>query len=58
MSQLAFFGGPQAITKEAGDIFNWPIVTKEDEDAVLDVLHGEFSRLPLPLVRAHYLPPR
>ncbi len=37
-SPLALFGGPKTITLDPGDIFNWPIVTKEDEDAVLDVL--------------------
>jgi dTDP-4-amino-4,6-dideoxygalactose transaminase len=38
MSELAIFGGPKAVTKEPGDLFTWPIVTKEDEEAVLDVL--------------------
>ncbi len=38
MSQLAIFGGPKAITKPAGNLFTWPIITKEDEDAVLEVL--------------------
>jgi dTDP-4-amino-4,6-dideoxygalactose transaminase len=37
-SQLAIFGGPKAIKSDPGDIFTWPIITKEDEDAVLDVL--------------------
>ena len=36
--QLAIFGGPKAVTKDPGDIFTWPITTKEDEEAVLDVL--------------------
>ena len=31
-------GGPRAITREPGDLFSWPIVTREDEEAVLDVL--------------------
>ena len=35
---LAINGGPKALTKDAGDIFKWPIVTKADENAVLDVL--------------------
>ncbi len=39
MSELAIFGGPKAITRDPEDMFLWPIVTKEDEDAVLDVLH-------------------
>ena len=38
MSELAIFGGPQAITKPAENLFTWPIITKEDEDAVLEVL--------------------
>ena len=39
MSELAIFGGPKAITADIGDMFTWPIVTKEDEDAIMDVLH-------------------
>jgi len=38
MSQLAIFGGPKAITLEPRDAFKWPIVTNEDEDAVVQVL--------------------
>ena len=38
MSELAVLGGPRAITREPGDLFSWPIVTREDEEAVLDVL--------------------
>ena len=34
----AIRGGPMAVTCDAGDIFKWPIVTREDEEAVLDVL--------------------
>jgi len=36
--KLALFGGPKAVTKDPGDIFTWPIVTDEDEDAALEVL--------------------
>lgn len=39
MSTLAINGGPKAVQTDPGDIFTWPIVTKEDEDAILDVLH-------------------
>lgn len=39
MSELAIFGGPKAITSDPGDMFAWPIITEEDEQAVLDVLH-------------------
>lgn len=43
---LALFGGPKAVTLDPGDTFTWPIVTKEDEDAVLDVLRkGTMSEL-------------
>lgn len=37
-SKLAIHGGPKSVTLPAGDIFRWPIVTREDEDAVLEVL--------------------
>jgi len=35
---LAILGGPKVVTEPAPDLFRWPIVTQEDEDAVLDVL--------------------
>ncbi len=35
---LALLGGPKTVTAEPGDMFTWPIVTDEDEQAVLDVL--------------------
>jgi len=38
MSKLAIKGGPKAIKTEPGDIFTWPIITKEAEEAVLEVL--------------------
>jgi len=37
-SQLALYGGPKSVQIEAGDMFQWPIITPEDEAAVLDVL--------------------
>ncbi|HHV59622.1 MAG TPA: DegT/DnrJ/EryC1/StrS family aminotransferase [Clostridiaceae bacterium] len=37
-SKLAIFGGPKAIQSDPGNIFDWPIITKEDEEAVLEVL--------------------
>ena len=37
-SKLALLGGQKSVTKDPGDIFKWPIVTVEDEEAVLDVL--------------------
>jgi len=36
--QLAIHGGPKAVTVDPGDMFKWPIVTAEDEAAVLEVL--------------------
>ena len=37
-SPLALLDGPKAVTRDPGDMFTWPIVTEEDEAAVLDVL--------------------
>lgn len=37
-SRLAALGGPKAVQTPPGDLFTWPIVTHEDEEAVLDVL--------------------
>ncbi len=38
MSELAILGGTKAVTCEPGDLFQWPVVTPEDEKAVLEVL--------------------
>ena len=38
-SKLALLGGPKAVQSDPGDMFTWPIITEEDEQAVLDVLH-------------------
>lgn len=35
---LAIFGGPKAVQSDPGDMFDWPIITQEDEEAVLEVL--------------------
>lgn len=40
MSELALFGGPKSVTESHPDLFKWPIVTEEDEQAVLDVLRS------------------
>jgi dTDP-4-amino-4,6-dideoxygalactose transaminase len=40
MSDLALLGGKKAVQKDPKDTFVWPIVTKEIEDAVLDVLRA------------------
>lgn len=37
---LAILGGPKAVPVETADLFAWPIVTSEDEQAVLDVLRA------------------
>jgi len=37
-SKLALMGGPKAVTQQERDMFTWPIITKEDEKAVLEVL--------------------
>lgn len=43
---LALLGGPKAVTLDPADIFTWPIVTAEDEAAVLGVLRrGAMSDL-------------
>ena len=43
-SQLALHGGPKAVMADPGDLFHWPIINQEDEEAVLDVLrHGSMS---------------
>jgi dTDP-4-amino-4,6-dideoxygalactose transaminase len=37
-SSLALSGGPRAVQSDPGDMFTWPIITPEDEQAVLEVL--------------------
>jgi len=37
-SKLALFGGEKAVREDPGDLFKWPIITREDEEAVLEVL--------------------
>jgi len=37
---LAIDGGPKAVRSDPGDMFRWPIVTEEDEQAVLEVLRA------------------
>lgn len=42
---LAILGGPMAVERDEPDLFAWPIVTDEDEQAVLEVLRaGTMSR--------------
>ncbi len=41
---LAINGGPKAVTRDPGNLFTWPIITSEDEAAVLEVLRsGDMS---------------
>lgn len=40
MSKLAMLGGQGTVQTEPGDMFTWPIITKEIEDAVLGVLRA------------------
>lgn len=40
VSELALLKGPKAVQSDPEDIFRWPIVTKEIEDAVLEVLRA------------------
>lgn len=40
MNKLAILGGTKSVTENHAQMFHWPIVTKEDEDAVLDVLRN------------------
>lgn len=40
MSKLALHGGEKSVTLEFGDTFRWPIVNKEMEDGVLEVLRA------------------
>lgn len=43
-SSLAIQGGPRTVITDPGDLFTWPIITQEDENAVLDVLRtGDMS---------------
>ena len=45
-SNLALFGGEKAVKSDSGDMFTWPIVTAEHEEAVLRVLRaGQMSGL-------------
>jgi len=37
-SSLALLGGSKAVQSDPGDLFTWPIITQEDEDACLEVL--------------------
>ena len=38
--ELALLGGPRAVTLDTDDLFRWPPITAEDEEAVLAVLRA------------------
>lgn len=38
--KLALLGGPKAVMMDSPDTFRWPIITEEDEAAVLEVLRA------------------
>jgi perosamine synthetase len=40
LTRLAIQGGPKTVQSEVGDLFAWPIITEEDEQAVLAVLRA------------------
>jgi dTDP-4-amino-4,6-dideoxygalactose transaminase len=45
-ADLAILGGPKAVPQDEPDLFHWPIVTAEDERAVVEVLReGSMSDL-------------
>ena len=39
-SRLAIKGGSQAVRTDPGDMFTWPVITREDEEAALEVLRA------------------
>lgn len=39
MKNLALKSGPKTVKSDVGDMFTWPIINQEMENAVLDVLH-------------------
>ncbi|NLM77575.1 MAG: DegT/DnrJ/EryC1/StrS family aminotransferase [Ruminococcaceae bacterium] len=43
MEKLAILGGTPAISNMPDDLFRWPIVTREDEEAVLEVLRNSWQ---------------
>lgn len=44
----AIMGGPKAVTMDQSEAMRWPIITGEDEEAVLQVLrHGDLSLHPV-----------
>ena len=50
MSKLALLGGKPLFEERQGadyyEYFKWPIITKEDEDAVLDIVRKNKGAVP------------
>ena len=40
MDKLAYLGGTPAVVNPPEELFRWPIITKEDEEAALDVIRN------------------
>ncbi|MGQ9661047.1 MAG: DegT/DnrJ/EryC1/StrS family aminotransferase [Kiritimatiellia bacterium] len=40
VSHLAIWGGPKTVLSEREELFRWPIISREDEQAVLEVLRA------------------
>ena len=50
-SKLAIKDGPQAVQTDPEDMFTWPVVTREDEEAALEVLRaGKMSATDVTMV--------
>ena len=50
-SSLAIRGGEPAVKSDPGDNFTWPIITREDENAALDVIRrGAMSDIDVTLI--------
>lgn len=45
MEKLALFGGKPTVENPPKELFDWPIITKEDEDAVLNVVRNNLYSL-------------
>jgi hypothetical protein len=48
MSTLALLGGPKSVTREPVGLFTRPIITRDDEEALLDVPRRRATAAPGP----------
>ena len=46
-AELALFGGPKTVSEPVDSLFKWPIVTSEDEQAMLEMLRHNVRHLPV-----------